>query len=51
MSASGGALDDPQSCATVYVPPQADYDILKVSLQPGCGLPRSVGQIKISILP
>ena len=51
VSTSGGALDDPQSCAIVYVPPQADYDILKVSLQPGCGLPRSVGQIKISILP
>ena len=51
MSASGGALDDPQSCAIVYVPQQREYDILKVSLQPGCGLPRSVGQIKVSILP
>jgi hypothetical protein len=51
MSARGGALDDPQSCITDYVPPQAEYDILKVSLQPGCGLPRSVEQLKISILP
>lgn len=51
MSTRGGALDEPQSCATVYVPPQADYDILKVSLQPACGLPHSVAQIKISILP
>jgi hypothetical protein len=51
MSAQGGALDDPQSCATVYIPPQAERDILKVSLQPGCGLPRSVEQLKISILP
>ena len=51
MSTRGGVLDDPQSCATVYVPPPADYDILKVSIQPGCGLPRSVEQIKISILP
>ena len=50
-SASGGALDDPQSCATVYFPPQREYDILEVSLQPGCGLPHSEGQIKISILP
>ena len=40
MSTRGGALDDPQSCTTVYVPPQTDYDILKLSLQPGCGLPR-----------
>lgn len=51
MSTRGGALDDPQSCVTDYVPPQSEYDILKVSLQPGCGLPRSVGQVKISILP
>lgn len=49
MSTTGGVLDDPQSCATVYIPPQAEYDILKVSLQPGCGLPHSVAQIKISI--
>ncbi len=51
MSTRGGALDDPQGCVTDYVPPQAEYDILKVSIQPGCGLPRSVGQVKISILP
>jgi hypothetical protein len=51
MSTRGGALDDPQSCITDYVPPQAEYDILKVSLQPGCGLPHSVEQLKISILP
>jgi hypothetical protein len=51
MSTRGGALDEPSSCAVVYVPPQADYDILKLSLQPGCGLPRSVERIRISILP
>jgi hypothetical protein len=51
VSSGGGALDEPHSCAVVYVPPQADYDILRVSLQPGCGLPHSVEQIKISILP
>lgn len=49
MSAQGGDLEDPQSCATVYIPPQAEYDILKVSMQPACGLPHSVAQIKISI--
>ena len=51
MSTRGGALDDPRSCITDYVPPQGEYDVLKVSIQPGCGLPRSVGQVKISILP
>lgn len=50
-SARGGALDATQLCDTVYVPPQADYDILRISIRPGCGLPQTVGQIKISILP
>ncbi len=51
MSVNAGALDDPHSCITAYIPPQADYDILKVSVQPGCGLPTSTGQFKIGILP
>jgi hypothetical protein len=50
-SANGGALDDPQSCDVVYSPPGTEYDILKLSIRPGCGLPNSIGQIKISILP
>lgn len=51
MSARGGAFDDPSSCATVYVPPQAENDVVKVSIQPGCGLSNTVQQIKVSILP
>lgn len=51
MSTRGGTLDDPSACDTVYVPPSEEFDILKVSLEPGCGLPRAVGQLKISILP
>ncbi len=51
MSAQGGAFDDPGSCATIYVPPQRESDVLKVSIQPACGLPSLVAQIKISILP
>ena len=51
MSAQGGAFDDPQSCATVYNPPHSESDIIKVSIQPACGLPSVVGQIKVSILP
>src|SRR5258706_1534775 len=50
-SANGAALDDPQSCDTFYIPPMEEYDLLKVSIRPGCGLPNSIGQIKISILP
>ncbi len=51
LSVNGGALDDPQSCDTFYIPPMREYDILKISIRPGCGLPNSIGQIKISILP
>jgi hypothetical protein len=51
MSTQGGAFDDPGSCATVYIPPHSESDVLKISIQPACGLPRVVGQIKISILP
>lgn len=51
MSTRGGNFDDPESCATVYIPPQSENDIVKVSVQPGCGLPNTVAQIKISILP
>jgi len=50
-SANGGALDNPQGCDTYYVPPPSDYDILKISVRPGCGLPNSIGEIKVSILP
>lgn len=50
MSAQGGAFDDPQSCATVYVPPRRVSDIVRVSIQPTCGLPSVMGQLKISIL-
>lgn len=51
LSSNGGALDDSQSCDVSYMAPAADYDILKISLRPGCGLPASVAQLKISILP
>lgn len=50
-SANGGNLDNPNDCDIAYSPPQADYDILKIRLQPACGLPESSAQIKISILP
>ena len=51
MSAQGGDFDDPQGCDTVYIPPHASsYAILKVNIQSAC-LPRTLGQIKISILP
>ena len=50
-SQMGGALDDPNSCETIYAPPVADYDILRLSIRSSCGLANAVGQIKISILP
>lgn len=51
FSTRGGTLDEAQGCATVYIPPQEDFDVVKVNLKPGCGLPRSVEQLKIGILP
>jgi hypothetical protein len=50
-SANEGSLDSLQTCETVYSPPRAAYDILKIRIQPGCGLPPTSAQIKISILP
>jgi hypothetical protein len=50
-SLNGGQLDGQDSCSLVYIPPPADYDILRLSIQPGCGLPNTVEQIRISILP
>lgn len=50
-SQMGGALDEPTSCETIYAPPSADYDILRLSVHSSCGVPNASGQIKISILP
>ncbi|RPH59243.1 MAG: hypothetical protein EHM81_08595 [Chloroflexi bacterium] len=50
-SLNGGSLDNPEACDIAYDPPQAEFDILKIRIQPSCGLPQSVAQVKISILP
>lgn len=50
-SQMGSAFDDPNSCETIYSPPVADYDILRLSIRSSCGLANAVGQIKISVLP
>ncbi len=52
QSLNDGALDGADTCDLIYSPPKGtDYDILKVLVAPGCGLPKTTGQIKISILP
>ena len=52
FSTNGGALDDPRSCDIAYFSPGgADYDLLKLLIQPGCHLPNARGEIRISILP
>jgi hypothetical protein len=51
MSVADGALDSPTSCNMIYVVPNADFDILRVRIRSACGLPDSIGQIKVSILP
>jgi hypothetical protein len=50
-SANGGAFDDPRMCNTDYSAPPADFDVLKVAIQPGCHLPNTLGEIKIAVLP
>lgn len=51
-SNNGGALDDPGSCDVAYLPPPgADFDILKVLVQPSCHMPVSHGEIRVSIQP
>ncbi len=52
FASAGGALDDPRSCDTVYVAPDGiPFEVLRLRVQPACGLPPAVAQIKISILP
>lgn len=51
ISAAGAALDGPFSCDTVYRPPNADYDVLRLQIRSSCRLPDSTGRIYISILP
>lgn len=51
ISAAGAALDGPFSCDTVYSPPNADYDVLRLRMRSSCGLPDSSGRINVSILP
>jgi len=50
-SANGGSLDDPNACEIIYIPPNADNDILRLRLKSMCGLPDAIGELKISILP
>ncbi|RIK29769.1 MAG: hypothetical protein DCC56_12115 [Anaerolineae bacterium] len=50
-SLEDGQLDGEDSCALTYIPPRADYDILRLNIQPGCGRPSAVEQIRVSILP
>ncbi len=52
FASAGGALDDPRSCDTVYVAPNGvPSEILRLRVQPACGLPPAVAEFKISIMP
>lgn len=51
ISANGGGLESPTGCDAVYQVPDAGYDILRLRVRSACGLPDSIAQIKISILP
>lgn len=51
ISAAGAALDGPFSCDLVYIPPNAEHDVLRLLIRSSCGLPDSSGRINVSILP
>ena len=52
MSTNRSVMEDARSCDTAYLSPGgADYDILKLLIQPTCHLPNELGGIRISILP
>jgi hypothetical protein len=51
ISTAGAALDGPFSCDTVYSPPNAEYDVLRLRVRSSCGLPDATGRINVSILP
>jgi hypothetical protein len=51
-SSNGGVFDDPASCDTDYSPGRgAGFDVLRISVRPACGVPSTVGAIRVSILP
>ena len=51
QSQSGAAVDAPDICDIAYAPPSADYDVLRLRVMSGCGLPDSFGNLRIAILP
>jgi hypothetical protein len=52
QSTNGADMDGSDGCNLIYSPPKsAEFDILKVLVVPGCGLPNKTGLIKISRLP
>lgn len=51
-SSNGGSFEDPTGCDTAYEPgPGAAYDVLRVNVRSACGLPSTVAEIRISVLP
>jgi hypothetical protein len=51
QSQAGAMMDVPDICDVAYAPPPVDYDVLRLRVAPGCGLPESFGNLRIAILP
>ena len=52
FSTKGGSLDDSGSCDIAYMPPpDSNFDVLKVLIQPSCDLPETQENVKIIVLP
>ena len=51
-STTGGAFDDPTSCATVYASEgDSPYDILRLHITSACGIPPVSANVRLSIMP
>jgi hypothetical protein len=51
QSQAGAGIDAPDICDIAYAPPPGEYDVLRLRVTPGCGLPNSLGNLRIAILP
>ena len=52
LASNGGSFEDPTSCDTAYEPSRgATFDILRLDVEPACGLPPTVTELRVSVLP
>ncbi|MGE5073829.1 MAG: hypothetical protein ACM3MF_10405 [Anaerolineae bacterium] len=51
-SSNGGSFDNPTGCDTAYQPGTgASFDFLRVRIRSACGLPPTLGLLRVGVLP